>query len=122
MRVNSRCSPSSIRFDRLDHCVPTGSSAAVIIWQFSSLDEAREQRSLRLIAISFFTLAVYVTAQAGFDLVAGDEPKFSAIGLALAVASLAALIIAALAVREGIDTWQGVGCCDSPALADTMNP
>lgn len=29
-------------------------SALVIIWQFSGIDEQREQRALRLIAISFF--------------------------------------------------------------------
>ena len=144
-------------------------SAAVIIWQFSGPDEEREQRALRLIAGSFFALAVYVSAQAGFNLVAGNEPESSAIGLTLAVASLivmpilatakrstglrlgsvtvtadshqtwlctylsvvlltglllnamlgwwwadplAALIIAALAVREGVEAWQGDGCCD----------
>lgn len=144
-------------------------SAAVIVWQFSSLDEERERRALRLIAVSFFALAGYVTVLAVFDLVARNEPESSGIGIALAVASLivmpllatakrstgrrlgstsvtadsrqtwlctylsvvllvglllnstlgwwwadpmAALIIAALAIREGIEAWRGDGCCE----------
>lgn len=144
-------------------------SAAVIIWQFSGLDEEREHQALRLIAVSFFALAVYVMVQAGLNLAAGNEPQSSAVGITLAVASLivmpilatakrstgrrlgsatvtadsqqtwlctylsvvlliglllnatvgwwwadplAALVIAALAVREGVQAWRGDGCCD----------
>lgn len=143
-------------------------SAAVIIWQFSGLDEDREQRALRLIAVSFFALAAFVTVQALLDLASGSEPDPSSVGIALAVASLivmpilatakrstgrrlgsvtvaadsqqtwlctylsvvlltglvlnaalgwwwadsvAAVVIAALAVREGVDAWRGDGCC-----------
>jgi divalent metal cation (Fe/Co/Zn/Cd) transporter len=144
-------------------------SAAVIIWQFSGRDEEREQRALRLISVSFFALAVYVTAQTSVALVARNEPESSTMGLVLASASLvvmpllatakrstgrrlgsaavtadsrqtwlctylsvvlltglllntllgwwwadplAALVIAALAVREGIEAWRGDVCCD----------
>ena len=144
-------------------------SAAVIIWQFSGLDEEREQRALRLIALSFVALAAYVAAQAAYDLLAGSEPDASPVGIGLAVASLlvmpmlaaakrsvgrrlgsvtvaadsqqtmlctylsavllvglllnaalgwwwadplAALVIAALAVREGRQAWRGDNCCD----------
>lgn len=31
---------------------------------------------------------------------------------------LAALFIAAVAVREGLETWRGEGCCAGPAVAD----
>ena len=31
---------------------------------------------------------------------------------------LAALAIAGIAVREGIQTWQGEGCCAGPAIDD----
>ena len=152
----------------LDSTVEVG-SAAVIIWQFSGLDEQRERRALRLIAISFFALAAYVAAQATFDLVVGDQPEASPVGIGLAVASLlvmpilatakrstgrqlgsvtitadsqqtwlctylsavlliglllnatlgwwwadplAALVIAALALREGLEAWRGDNCCD----------
>lgn len=43
-------------------------SAAAVAWQFSARDhqvrQAREQRTLRIIAVSFFVLAAYVTADA----------------------------------------------------------
>ena len=144
-------------------------SAAVIIWQFSGLDDERERQALRAIAVSFFALAVYVTIQASLNLTAGNEPESSPVGVTLAVASLivmpilatakrstgrrlgsvtvaadsrqtwlctylsvvllmglllnatlgwwwadpfAALVIAALAVREGVEAWRGDGCCD----------
>ena len=38
-------------------------SAVVILWQFHGLAENRERRALRLIAASFFTLAVYVAGR-----------------------------------------------------------
>lgn len=144
-------------------------SALIIIWQFASPDEEREQRALRLIALSFFALALYVTAQALVDLAVGDEPESSTIGIVLALVSLvvmpllasakratgrrlgsatvvadsqqtwlctslsavllvglllnaaigwwwadplAALVIAALAIREGREAWRGENCCD----------
>src|ERR1041384_4270478 len=44
------------------------SSAAAVAWQFSARDhavrEAREKRTLRIIAVSFFVLAAYVTVDA----------------------------------------------------------
>ena len=144
-------------------------SALVIIWQFSGVDEQREQRALRLIALSFFALATYVSIRALLDLAGANEADTSTVGIALATASLmvmpalatakrrtgqqlgsvtvtadsqqtwlctylsaillvglvlnatigwwwadpiAALIIAALAAREGIEAWNGDTCCD----------
>lgn len=63
-------------------------SALVIIWQFRSPDVDRERRALRLIATSFFALAAYITVQAARDLVRGDRPTHTPVGIALAVASL----------------------------------
>ena len=41
-----------------------GQPSAVIAWQFSAADpEARERTALRLIALSFFALAAYVTVE-----------------------------------------------------------
>lgn len=31
--------------------------------------------------------------------------------------SIAALVIAAIAIKEGRDAWQGKGCCATPATA-----
>ena len=144
-------------------------SALVIIWQFSGVDEQREQRALRFIAVSFFALATYVSIRALLELVGANEADTSTVGIALAVASLmvmpalaiakrrtgqqlgsvtvtadsqqtwlctylsaillvglvlnatvgwwwadpiAALLIAALAAREGIEAWNGDTCCD----------
>ena len=143
-------------------------SALVIIWQFAGVDEEREQRALRLIALSFFALASYVSIRAVLDLSGANEADTSTVGIALAIASLivmpvlavvkrrtgrqlgsttvtadsqqtvlctylsavllvglvlnatigwwwadpvAALIIAALATREGIEAWNGDSCC-----------
>jgi divalent metal cation (Fe/Co/Zn/Cd) transporter len=45
------------------------SAAAVALWCLAGVDEAREQRALRLIGGSFFALAAYVTFDAGWALV-----------------------------------------------------
>ena len=144
-------------------------SAAVIIWQFSGLDEKRERLALRLIGVSFFLLAAYVGGRAALDLLTATEPESSPIGFALASASLvvmpvlaagkarigrrlgsstvsadsrqtwlctylsavllaglllnslwgwwwadplAGLVIAGLALREGLEAWNGDSCCD----------
>jgi len=145
-------------------------SASVIVWQMTrDVPEAREAKALRLIAVSFFALAGYVTVQAGLDLLATSEPDTSSVGIVLAAVSLvvmpvlaglkrrngrrlgsnsvvadsrqtmlctylsavllvglvlsatvgwwwadpvAALVIAALAFKEGREAWRGERCCD----------
>jgi divalent metal cation (Fe/Co/Zn/Cd) transporter len=143
-------------------------SAVVVVWQFSGRDHEREERALRLIAISFFTFGAYIAVRALWDLTSSTEPTESVVGIALAIASLivmpalafakrrlgrrmgsrtvvadsaqtmlcsylsvvllvglvanatlgwwwadpiAALVIAALAVREGRSAWRGEACC-----------
>jgi divalent metal cation (Fe/Co/Zn/Cd) transporter len=154
------------------------SSAAAIAWQFSARDhavrEAREKIALRIIALSFFALAAYVTIDAIRALTGAGEAERSIPGIVLAALSLAvmpflsaaqrkagrelgsasavadskqtllctylsavllvglilnatlgwawadpiaALAIAALAVKEGRDAWQGKGCCAPIASA-----
>ncbi|MET7554673.1 cation transporter [Streptomyces albidoflavus] len=158
------------------------SSAAAVAWQFSAAEhavrEAREQRALRIIAVSFFALAAYVTVDAVRALTGTGEAERSVPGIVIAALSLAimpflsaaqrkagralgsasavadskqtllctylsavlllglvlnatlgwswadpvaALAIAALAVKEGRDAWQGKGCCAAPA-AGIMSP
>ncbi|WAC55587.1 cation transporter [Gordonia sp. SL306] len=146
------------------------SSAAAVAWQFSGRDpEAREKTALRIIAFSFFGLAVYVSAESARTLLGwGAEARHSTIGIGLAAASLAimpilswlqrraggelgsrsavadskqtllctylsavllaglvvntlwgwswadpvaALVIAVIATREGINAWRGQLCC-----------
>lgn len=164
----TRASSSALIGFGLDSLVEI-SSAAAVAWQFSAKDpESREKTALRFIAFSFFALACYVSVDAAFALTGLREPQPSAIGIALAAASLvimpalslaqrrtgrelgsasavadakqtllctylsavllgglllngvlgwswadpvAALGIAALAVREGRNAWRGDPCC-----------
>ncbi|MGA5215267.1 cation transporter [Streptomyces cinereoruber] len=148
------------------------SSAAAVAWQFSARDhtvrETREHRTLRIIAVSFFALAAYVSVDAVRALTSTGEADTSLPGIVLAALSLAimpflsaaqrrtgrelgsasavadskqtllctylsavvlvglvlnaalgwswadpiaALVIAAIAIKEGRDAWRGKGCC-----------
>ncbi|MFI7111945.1 cation transporter [Nonomuraea sp. NPDC050227] len=156
----------------LDSVVEVASAAAVA-WQFSAADhERRERTALRVIAISFFALAAYVTLDAVRTLLGVGEAEHSTPGLILAASSLvvmpflshaqrragrelgsasavadskqtllctylsgvllvglalnslfgwswadpvAALVIAAVAVKEGREAWRGDACCAVPA-------
>ncbi|MGX1762328.1 cation transporter [Streptomyces lydicus] len=153
------------------------SSAAAVAWQFSAREhavrQAREKTTLRIIAVSFFALAAYVSIDALRALTGTGEAGPSIPGIVIAALSLAvmpflsaaqrkagrelgsasavadskqtllctylsavllvglllnatlgwswadpiaALAIAAIAVKEGRDAWQGKGCC-APAAA-----
>ncbi|WP_406335111.1 cation transporter [Streptomyces sp. NBC_00203] len=153
------------------------SSAAAVAWQFSAREhavrEARERTTLRIIAVSFFALAAYVTVDAARALAGTSEAERSIPGIVLAALSLAvmpflsaaqrragrelgsasvvadskqtllctylsavlliglvlnatlswswadpiaALVIAAIAIKEGRDAWHGKGCC-APSTA-----
>ena len=48
-----------------------------------AVDEAKERRALRFIAVTFFALAAYVTIEGIGALAAGDEPDTSAVGVVL---------------------------------------
>jgi divalent metal cation (Fe/Co/Zn/Cd) transporter len=145
------------------------SSAAAVAWQFAGHDpEAREKVALRIIAFSFFGLAVYVSIDAARSLFGFGEARHSIVGITLAAVSLlimpvlsygqrragrelgslsavadskqtllctylsavllvglllnsllgwswadpiAGLVIAGMAVKEGVDAWKGDACC-----------
>ncbi|WP_285561384.1 cation diffusion facilitator family transporter [Actinoplanes regularis] len=153
------------------------SSAAAVAWQFTGRDpERRERTALRIIAISFFALAAYVTAESVRALLGGAEAAHSTVGIVLAAVSLAimpglsyaqrragrelgsrtavadskqtllctylsavllvglvvnslfgwswadpivALVIAAVAIKEGREAWRGDTCCAPNPLAAT---
>ncbi|MBB2747330.1 UNVERIFIED_ORG: divalent metal cation (Fe/Co/Zn/Cd) transporter [Microbispora rosea subsp. rosea] len=157
----------------LDSVVEVASAAAVA-WQFSGPDhEKREQTALKVIAVSFFALAAYVTVDAVRTLLGAGEADHSTPGLVLAAVSLvimpllsaaqrragrelgsasavadskqtllctylsavlliglalnslfgwswadpiAALVIAAVAVKEGREAWRGDACCATPTI------
>ncbi|OAN39849.1 cation transporter [Mycolicibacterium iranicum] len=145
------------------------SSAAAVAWQFAGRDpEAREKIALRIVAVSFFGLAAFVTLDSVRMFLGYREAQHSTVGIALAAVSLAimpvlswvqrragrelgslsaiadskqtllctylsavllaglllnslfgwywadpaaALVIAVIAVREGLDAWRGDLCC-----------
>jgi divalent metal cation (Fe/Co/Zn/Cd) transporter len=143
-------------------------AAGVVLWQLKGLSEDRERRALRLIGLSFFVLAAYISIEAVRDLIAGQHASESTVGIVLAAVSLvvmpslgiakrrvgqrlgsatvvaesaqtmlcsylsavllagllldgilgwwwadpaAGLVIAALALREGREAWNGDPCC-----------
>lgn len=152
-------------------------SAAAVAWQFAAPDpERREKTALRVIAVSFFGLAAYVSVDAVLSLVGLREPEHSTVGIVLATLSLivmpflswferrtgrelgsasavadskqtlictylsaallvglvlnslwgwawadsvAALVIAVVAVREGLAAWRGDACCATPVATLT---
>jgi divalent metal cation (Fe/Co/Zn/Cd) transporter len=81
-------------------------SAFVVAWQFrgelrGGYDEDREQRALRLIGVTFFVLAGYVTIEVVRDLFFLDgEPSESVVGIVLASLSLVVMPALALAKRR----------------------
>jgi divalent metal cation (Fe/Co/Zn/Cd) transporter len=77
------------------------SSAAAVAWQFAGNDpEAREKTALRIIAFSFFGLALYVSVDAIRSLLGAGEAQHSAIGIALAAVSLAVMPVLSWAQRR----------------------
>src|SRR5258708_26892219 len=75
-------------------------SAAIVIWQLrgEAIGQDRDTRAVRLIGVTFFALAAYLTAESIYDLVTGARPGRSTAGLAITAAAL--LVIPALAVAK----------------------
>ena len=83
------------------------SSALVIAWRLSrqgedhAANERAEKRAVRLIALSFFAIAAYVTYDAVTTLLGlGDKPEHSGVGLVLVVLSVVAMPTLAWAKRR----------------------
>lgn len=74
--------------------VVEASSGTILLWRLHSEESGRrtaedaERRAVRLVAIAFVALALYVGARAVFDLLAGARPDESIPGIVLAVVSL----------------------------------
>jgi divalent metal cation (Fe/Co/Zn/Cd) transporter len=73
-------------------------SAAVVVWQLRGEGEERETRAVRLIGVTFFALAAYLTAQSIHDLVSGARPEQSIAGIAVTAAAL--LVMPGLAIAK----------------------
>lgn len=65
-------------------------------------DERKERLTLRLVAVSFFILAAYVTVEGVRSLVGGEEPEPSPVAIVLLVLSLIVMpVLAAAKTRVG---------------------
>jgi len=90
-------------------------SAAAIAWQFAAPDpEKRERVALRVIAVSFFGLATYVSVDAVLALTGIREPDHSPVGIVLAAVSLAIMPFLSLVERR---TGKELG--SASAIADS---
>lgn len=77
------------------------SSGLIILWQFRhQLPETRERQALRLMALSFFALAGYVSFESVRALADRSEPDPSLVGICLAAASLAVMPLLSWAQRR----------------------
>jgi len=89
-------------------------AAAVVVWQLhGTVSEERETRALRLIAVTFFALAAYLTIESVTDLVSQNRPEQSTAGIAVTAAALVVMPLLALAKRR---TGQQLG--DQALVAD----
>ncbi|SCF16807.1 Cation efflux family protein [Micromonospora tulbaghiae] len=76
-------------------------SATAVAWQFAGPDpQARERVALRVIAVSFFALAAYVTVEAVRALLGGAEAAHSPVGLVLAGLSVIVMPVLSAAQRR----------------------
>lgn len=93
-------------------------SASVVLTHLLSLvrghapDEQRERRALRVIAVTFFVVAAYVTADAVLTLVRREHPQASPLGITVSAAALVVMLALAwakrrAAVRLSSSGWPG---------------
>ena len=81
-------------------------ASAIVIWQLRGEGEARETRAVRLIGVTFFALAAYLTIESIHDLVTHARPGQSIPGLAITAAALIVMPALAIAKRR---TGQALG-------------
>ncbi|MFF9200525.1 cation transporter [Streptomyces sp. NPDC014986] len=94
------------------------SSAAAVAWQFSARDDAvrqaREKITLRIIAVSFHTLAAYVAIDAVRALAGPGDAEGSVPGIVLAALSLAVMpFLSAAQRRAGRELGSASAVADS---------
>ena len=85
-------------FDSVIECA----SGATILWRLGGGEagERREKTALRLVGISFFLLAAYVSIDAIHSLARREEPSESIFGICVAAVSLIAMPLLARAKRR----------------------
>lgn len=90
-------------------------SAAAVAWQFAAPDpETRERVALRVIALSFFALAAFVTVDAVLSLAGLRDPEPSPVGIVLAAVSLIVMpVLSLLERRTGTELGSASAVADS---------
>ena len=76
------------------------SAALVALWYLRGDDDERGEVAGRLIGLSFWALASWVTFDAVTDLIAGDRPDVSIVGIALTAVSVVVMPALAIAKRR----------------------
>ncbi|MGP5716772.1 cation diffusion facilitator family transporter [Brachybacterium tyrofermentans] len=90
-------------------------SAAAVAWQFAAPDpHRREKIALKVIAISFFGLAAFVTVDALRSLLGGAAPDHSPVGI-----TLAAVSVAIMPVLSWVERRTGRELGSASAIADS---
>jgi len=77
-------------------------AAAIVIWQLrgETAGQDRDTRAVRLVGVTFFALAAYLTAEGITSLVTAARPAPSPAGLAITAAALAVMPALAVAKRR----------------------
>jgi divalent metal cation (Fe/Co/Zn/Cd) transporter len=90
-------------------------SAAAVAWQFSGADpEARERTALKVIALSFYALAAYVSVESVRTLTGADPARHSTTGIVLAAVSLLVMpVLSYLQRRAGRELGSASAVADS---------
>lgn len=90
-------------------------SAVAIAWQFAAPDpEKRERVALRVMAVSFFGLAAYVSVDAVLALTGIRDPDHSPVGIVLAAVSLAIMpFLSLIERRTGTELGSASAVADS---------
>jgi divalent metal cation (Fe/Co/Zn/Cd) transporter len=80
-------------------------AGVVLLWRFAesrASSESAERRAQRLIGVSFYALAAYVTSASVVTLVAGRHPAVSYVGIGLAAVTLVTMpLLAGAKARVG---------------------
>jgi hypothetical protein len=100
------------------------SSGVVLLWRLHGGErgEARERRALRLVGLSFLTLAAYVTCDATWALVAKAPSEVSWTGIVLAMISLIVMPVLSARERRLAASPEAVRCTRIPAKPASVPP
>jgi divalent metal cation (Fe/Co/Zn/Cd) transporter len=97
-------------------------SATVVLVHLRALlagvepDADRERRALRIIAVTFFLLAAYVSVDAAVTLVAAEHPRVSPVGLAVTATAVIVMPLLAWRKRQAAFALSSEGQAGSAAL------